>query len=388
MFKPSIVNIVPPGEENPRSCLVVNGTVLEQSSANLGKSGERIHLWLGLADENELVTGHRFSEIAPVIEELYVGLRLPWETLKCSAHMELSIDGTPSLLSLHFYLDTTLWAGPFAFVELYSLIEEEFNRSPIPGMTFHPPEVRRPTTSFSLSCAFRGVDVRVGDELAYWRDAVWAIIELAKTTLETEVEKDTLVEFFDFPAPVRTACEQYLVYFAQFLRDLGIEAEADIRQRGSQVLFAVRPADGAQALDQIRQALDEYLELPSFRDLDMVAANHKDVAVLQLQANVHHLKGQVMLASAVLRARDAEIEALRLSNFRYRGLLAAAQDVDRIVLQSGVTPGKSSVDTVGAPAVDEEPIFDGLLSVTPIEFTGLKINAPEILRRLKRLRRR
>jgi hypothetical protein len=46
---------------------------------------------------------------------------------------------------------------------------------------------------------------------------------------------------FEFPAPIKSACEQYLLYFAQFLRDLGIEAEAELKEEAGRVLFSVTP---------------------------------------------------------------------------------------------------------------------------------------------------
>jgi hypothetical protein len=36
------------------------------------------------------------------------------------------------------------------------------------------------------------------------------------------------VTFFDFPEPVKVPCQQYLLYFVQFLKDVGVEATAEL----------------------------------------------------------------------------------------------------------------------------------------------------------------
>jgi hypothetical protein len=120
-----------------------------------------------------------------------------------------------------------------------------------------------------------------------------------------------------------------------------VEADASIKHEARQVLFSVTPNDGAEALDRIREALDVYLRLPDSLDFSAQAPSYGDIAVQQLQANIYHLKGQLMLASAVLQARDAQIEALQLSNFTYQQLLATQQQAATLPL---LPPGKPDAD--------------------------------------------
>jgi hypothetical protein len=159
----------------------------------------------------------------------------------------------------------------------------------------------------------------------------------------------------------------------QFLRDLGIEAGASIKHEARQVLFSVTPSEGAEALDRIREALDVYLRLPDSPEFAAQASAYGDIAVQQLQANIFHLKGQLALSRAVLQARNAQIEALQLSNFTYQQLLATQQQVATIPM---LPPSTSESDT--------EPLVPGVIEVTKYEGTGFTINLPEMLRRLKR----
>jgi hypothetical protein len=163
---------------------------------------------------------------------------------------------------------------------------------------------------FGFSIIIRDPSLPLSEELAHWVGVVHPFLEHARTVLSAEVQRDTLITLFDFPPALSTACEQYLLYFVQFLRDLGIEAEGDVRHRANQVLFSVRPQEGAEALDRIREALAIYLQLPSTPGLEVAVGE----SVLQLQANIHHLKGQITLLRAVASANQAEIRALDAEN--------------------------------------------------------------------------
>lgn len=75
--------------------------------------------------------------------------------------------------------------------------------------------------------------------------------------------KNFIVAEFDFPDELKIYCEQYLLYFTQFLRDLGINAARSWKEEAGRVLFTVTPTDDIEALDKIREALSVYLNLPS-----------------------------------------------------------------------------------------------------------------------------
>jgi hypothetical protein len=62
--------------------------------------------------------------------------------------------------------------------------------------------------------------------------------------------------------------EQYLLYFVQFLEDLGIHATADLQEQARGVLLTVTPQDGREALERIREALDVYLQIPRSPDFE------------------------------------------------------------------------------------------------------------------------
>jgi hypothetical protein len=53
-----------------------------------------------------------------------------------------------------------------------------------------------------------------------------------------------LEESFQFPEETKTACTQYLQYFYEFLKDVGIKAKVAVTEQDSGgVLFSVAPED-------------------------------------------------------------------------------------------------------------------------------------------------
>ena len=86
-----------------------------------------------------------------------------------------------------------------------------------------------------------------------------AIEAQAVTNCFDQIEDKSLATYFSFPEEVKSACEQYLLYFGEFLRDGGINASVEIKEEADRVLFSVTPRDSREALGRIRQILDSTL---------------------------------------------------------------------------------------------------------------------------------
>lgn len=125
-----------------------------------------------------------------------------------------------------------------------------------------------------------------------------------------EQSRESVKVVFDLPEEVKTYCEQYLVYFVQFLKDLGVEATSELKHQAGKVLFSVIPTDKNEALDKIRAALEVYLVLPSGK---LIQSGDDPIEINRLTANIHHLHGQLAIHKAVLQAKDATIQAQQIS---------------------------------------------------------------------------
>ncbi|KOY85249.1 hypothetical protein AD998_02940 [bacterium 336/3] len=187
-------------------------------------------------------------------------------------------------------------------------------------------------------------------------------IELATISLLSKIDKNKISLFFNFPEHIKVSCKQYLVYFAQFLMDLGIDADTEIKEDAGKTLFRVIPKDGIDALEKIREALQIYLNPPTEIILSPVSLN-EDIAIMQWKANIMHLQSQLTLANSIIQAKDATIQSLQLSNYQFQEILKTKEPQNN----------------------DTEDVIKDLVSVKKYDGSAFSINLPEFLRRLKRL---
>jgi hypothetical protein len=191
-------------------------------------------------------------------------------------------------------------------------------------------------------------------------------MELQAITESLNEEKGkSLATYFSFPEDVKTSCEQYLLYFGEFLRTVGINAAVEIKEEADRVLFSVTPNDSHEALDRIRQVLDLYLGLPTATFTPTEDREYR-LEGQRLTANVMHLKSQLMLAQATLEAKNATIEAQR----------------ERLIYQGQLIEGRLLPEPAKPQAkeVEKEEILDGMVEIKKYEGKGFAVNLPKMYR--------
>lgn len=187
-----------------------------------------------------------------------------------------------------------------------------------------------------------------------------SIIKSAYLLLSTNNE-NSFISVFKFPESIKTPCQQYLMYFGQFLSDLGIEVETELKEQAHSTLFSVTPKNKNEALDKIKEVLEMYISIPNSDNFSNI--NSSDIAFIQVQANVMHLKSQIMFANAAIQMKDATIEFLKISNYQ--------------IQQQLLTNHTSKHE-------DEESVIKGIVNVKKYDGNWFSVNLPEILRKLKR----
>lgn len=186
----------------------------------------------------------------------------------------------------------------------------------------------------------------------------------------------SVLMLFDFPPPVRVICGQYLLYFEQFLRDVGVEVHTTISDQAGQLLFSVTPEDKNEALHNIRAALAIYLRLPLSPIGD---TTHESIAAQRLEANLMQLNSQLRLASAEIQLKNAEIQAQDTTIENQRRMIA---------FQKRFLSGEVVVDSLKEmkpKPEDPEDLIPGIITLKPLLVKGVQINLGEILRRVKSL---
>lgn len=363
-------------------CLTVDGYTFVPDWVYTSKPDGKISV--GISDEEaaKRLTAYTFLELQKKFQSinLLCDIKLP-RAHYLAVVLDFPEGSSAPDIRFQFWIPVNEYAQPWSISDLADKLEESAAARPAVGLKYFEDDQEVLTNGFGLMCQVNDMDAKVDQVVSHWRPIVEQVINQIFAELAAEVPKDSLVTMFKFPSEVAIACEQYLLYFVQFLLDLGIEAHASIKHEAGSVLFSVTPTDGPAALDKIRQALQVYLAIPSEGDFPQTASQYSDISVRQLELNVQHLKYQLAVSATLLQAsatllqaKDAKVEALQLVNYQYRQILGGSVVIDQPTDRS--LPAKSD---------ESEAILDGLAKVKPIELHGISLNLPEILRRLKRV---
>lgn len=373
-----------PGRPYLPDTVVINGRPVRDAWAARTRAGERV-VSLPDSEFEQVILSHSFADVWRVTNVLNVPLshppaefvtligiinRLVSEGTAEGAGDSPIPDGDVQLLAFYLSIPAEHWARPWSILEYADELRAQVEHAGIQGLVLRSEDDSPVMEGLSFVCEVSSSDTVIEDEIARWTPLLQQIMKASATALNERVSKDSLVTSFNFPPAVSAACQQYLLYFVQFLQDLGIEANAELKETADRVLFSVTPRSGPEALARIREALAAYLRLPTEPGAAGAAAagGRPDIALLQLQANVSHLQSQLALGSALVQAKDATIEALHLSNYQLRQM------------QLQLPPAASAPRAEGAP----EPLIGSAVKVTTYKKGMIEVDVPGILRALKR----
>ncbi|MBE0363596.1 hypothetical protein PULV_a1061 [Pseudoalteromonas ulvae UL12] len=179
---------------------------------------------------------------------------------------------------------------------------------------------------------------------------------IGSTSIMSNDKQRILVEFC-FPNEIRVPCEQYLVYFSQFMVDQYVDVNTTLLRDDLKSTFEIKPKNKNIALKAIYELLTQYLNLPS---IELTEINHdKDIKQARLMSELYSLKSKLSLAYA-------ENNSLRKS----------ALNGDLIQYVDVVSDSKGKIS-------DKEFMIGEYLKVKPIKLLGLEINVPLMLNRIK-----
>jgi hypothetical protein len=344
-------------------CVAVNGKVDRHSYGSTGIREGRVHASFRSKAVAKPVMDASLLELDRFFDHIELPYQVDWNQYFNSITIDFGAYPYKKFPSIDIELhpDWERWARPYSMIEYAETLERVIKSRKKSGVSFFQSD-ELISNGFGLRSRFRISKQPLKHEIETRVKEFKEICDEAEKRLVTSARQNSVTTFFTFPIEIRTACEQYLLYFVQFLDDLGIKADAEIKEHAQKVLFSVTPKEGVTALKQVREALDVYLRMPTMNDLAVMNVPSNDIALQQLQANVLHLRSQLMLANTTLAAKDATIEALQVSNYQYRQLLAS--------------------DSAKAP--EHEPLIGDAVHVTPVESKGIRIDLPLILRKLKR----
>ncbi|WP_046757660.1 hypothetical protein [Kordia jejudonensis] len=277
----------------------------------------------------------------------------------------LSIESSLSFIKgetnyLYLDIDLTNWNMPFSFKSFLALLIDEIKDDEL--ISIFKDDIK------DILEEGLCLDVYINEESNDLETLYYEVLEMFKLKFDTifleleNVNASNLKNTFTFPPEIQSSCEQYLIYFATFLKDIGINAETNIESKAHETLFTVIPKDEEEALDKIKEALQMYLSLPESPEFESVASEFQDVGVQQLASQVLFLKSQLMLANSAIQMKDATIKSLNMTNYQ-----------QNVVIESHQTKKEN-----------EEELVGDFIKTNEIKVPGFTFNLPELLRQIKR----
>lgn len=277
-----------------------------------------------------------------------------------------------SIVIPFYYKD---WNKPWNLNHFLKEMEKEFNGRYVQTAQaeFEIGDGSHPDCNMVLT--FVGIDNKTVE--SWIIESLMAIKEVFDSTeviCAFQDEDAPLKAVFSFPQHLEKACEQYLIYFGEFLTDLGIGADVKLREVGEKILFSVSPDDKEEALKRVKSALAIYLKLPNvYEESKLELAPDYDPIIQKHIANIEHLRSQLRLSDAVVRVQGLEITSLRK-------ILMSSQNNTAIIIENSL----DIVNTTGQVEKREE-FFGGALKFVPWKKGPIEIDAGKIVSSLKRL---
>jgi len=158
---------------------------------------------------------------------------------------------------------------------------------------------------------------------------IGVVIDTYDKELYVSTESNTFEATFNLPEEYQSILKPYMLYFEEFLHDLCIDSDVNIRKEGKDTILSVEPKNKDEALEKIANALKMYLSAP------IVASNvgleqklQMQVALQKLHAECSHMESQLVLKTATLNINN---EQLIMQN-------EIISETKRILVEAGVKP--------------------------------------------------
>ncbi|REL26937.1 hypothetical protein DXX93_10390 [Thalassotalea euphylliae] len=212
-----------------------------------------------------------------------------------------------SFYRLYIELDALAWLNAYSLRTYFEALKEEFKTQHIDismgddGHYYVELEKCLSYSEYVLS---------IENSLGSLFDYVQKIFDDIDTELTNKHLQDALVKVFDFPMGYSHICSQYLMWFGEFLKNLGIDASVTTENSNNKTSLVVSPPN-KQLLQEIEQLLYQYLALPYAEMLPPL--NHSPEQLYAYQSammQVQHLQTQLQMKDSMLRLERSTNENL------------------------------------------------------------------------------
>lgn len=171
-----------------------------------------------------------------------------------------------------------------------------------------------------------------------------------------------IIASFEFNPEIQGSCSRYLLYFVEFLRDMGIEANSELNKKGNEILFSIEPTDKEASLERIKDALAFYLAIPESNGHFLISNSTNPITEFKIEK------------------LNAEVQALKSSIKIYEALIHIQSKSNSLeIIQTHDNGGKSPANglkSVSTPSSTDSKVefFNGFIRLGKFQKFGIEID--------------
>jgi hypothetical protein len=219
--------------------------------------------------------------------------------------------------------DVQNWINPFSPDKLNDYLIDNFesNTSELVGETY---------LSIRILCKIEEEckESRIIEKVAELTQLLNSHYDDSINELTQKNSEGVFVKLFDFPPEYKNIYSQYLMWFGEFLKNIGIEANVSIQQENGETAVIVSPKDNIELLNEIEKLFYQYLQLPYVEVLPpqramSIQEQHTFMIVKQ---QVQFLEMQVQTKDTLLLHNNATISSLNTTVARQADLIETQTD--------------------------------------------------------------
>lgn len=129
------------------------------------------------------------------------------------------------------------------------------------------------------------------------------------TNIFSSAKENYFEAIFDFPEEYQSILKPYMLYFEEFLNDLCIETDVNVRKEGLDTILSVEPKNKDEALEKIANALRMYISAPILAtNVSLEEKLEMQTALQKLYATCSHLESQLILKSLTLNEQSKQLQ--------------------------------------------------------------------------------
>lgn len=265
-------------------------------------------------------------------------------------------------IKITFEADLLKWKRNYSFEEYAKLFNECWNTN-----RREPEKLKiefEENIKITLTLDVHRFDIGIKKLIVFYEKLLNSTHGQTIDLLRAKYNEQILFFPFNFPTELKFACEQYLIYFAQFLRDLGIDATSNLKEEAGKVLFSITPTDDEEALDKILGALSVYLKLPSSPII-----YDESFAAMRLQQQIDNLEHSQKMAVREIQLAEKVI-MIQSETIQDKNIIISQKD-------SVIDQQNKVIEKIASKSI----IMDSLENKEELEeiFDGLKIGKSKFL---------